>query len=1003
MYQGFEIEKGVLLKYTGEDQVVIIPDGVKRIGDGALEDCGGIISVTIPESVTKIGNRAFSGCSSLTVVTIPNSVKSIGAWLFYGCENLASAVLPCGITKIEARTFAGCNSLRAITIPTGVVSIGNRAFEGCSSLISVDIPESVSIIGDRAFYDCKSLRSIIIPEGIISIGDYAFEGCSSLADDSGMVIIGKKLYMFSGSASNVTIPEGTTVIGPGTFEDCSSITSVMIPESVNDIGSRAFSGCENLSSISIPKNVTIIRDSTFEGCENLSSVIIPEGVTDIGESAFEGCYGLKSISIPSGVKSIGRTAFKSCHSLKKVVIPNSLVSIGNDAFYETGAELVFEKDYLCRPVKFSSYSVKAISGPKSCAYAVIYQSGKIWDKSIAEYLQNNKEDFDTVLSEIIKIIHDDLKAAVSKKAVEFVLLYPDMSGISVLKSFYETLVEIKAKSLQLFLDNKISDKILNLKAGSDKKKAIEKDRHPIEKLVDEHWKSSDIKAKELTQKLRRIIKAGIKYRDSDRISSPEAVIFVIREYAVQHYLPNSISRYKNDYVTCSISEVADKVAAALEPEPLQVLLEQLAYEEKYRKDGYLLALGRYGNGQQISQMISRMRDWESWSKYKATGRSNIIIARGALMLSDTREAMLALDRSGHFEAYAKLRSMDADELRDTYLSDFGFDREGNKYYDLGRNTLRVSIAQNLALLLFDCGANKIVKSIPKRNVDPVLYENARKDLAELKKNVRHVVKNRSRTLFDDFLSGRKRNVCSWKKSYLENPLLKGVAELIVWKQGNRYYTITGAGLTDSYGKSFSLDENDIQVAYPSEMESGELLRWQQLFLNEKRSQPFEQIWEPVIDPASIREDRYKGREVGIYTFSNQEKHGITTYGMTDYSSNFGFRLTDCELEAEPSVHRIIHGYMGDDAVYKLGRFRLKEYTRISNHITGLLDRWTISSRILKDEIDIQVFLTSFTLPQIMELIELALKNDCRNSLAVLMDYKNKHYKETDPMIKFVLD
>ena len=59
---GFEIENGVLKKYTEER---------------------GVTEVVIPDGVTSIGNWAFIGCSSLTSVTIPDSVTSIGDSAFY--------------------------------------------------------------------------------------------------------------------------------------------------------------------------------------------------------------------------------------------------------------------------------------------------------------------------------------------------------------------------------------------------------------------------------------------------------------------------------------------------------------------------------------------------------------------------------------------------------------------------------------------------------------------------------------------------------------------------------------------------------------------------------------------------------------------------------------------------------------------------------------------------------------------------------------------------------
>ena len=36
---GFEIENGVLKKYSGTDTAVVIPDGVTRIGKNAFKDC----------------------------------------------------------------------------------------------------------------------------------------------------------------------------------------------------------------------------------------------------------------------------------------------------------------------------------------------------------------------------------------------------------------------------------------------------------------------------------------------------------------------------------------------------------------------------------------------------------------------------------------------------------------------------------------------------------------------------------------------------------------------------------------------------------------------------------------------------------------------------------------------------------------------------------------------------------------------------------------------------
>lgn len=62
--QDFVIAKGVLTKYNGPGGDVVIPAGVKKIGEGAFKGCTALTGVTIPEDVTKIGERAFYGCRS---------------------------------------------------------------------------------------------------------------------------------------------------------------------------------------------------------------------------------------------------------------------------------------------------------------------------------------------------------------------------------------------------------------------------------------------------------------------------------------------------------------------------------------------------------------------------------------------------------------------------------------------------------------------------------------------------------------------------------------------------------------------------------------------------------------------------------------------------------------------------------------------------------------------------------------------------------------------------
>ena len=75
----FKIKNNVLLQYCGQDEHVVIPDGVTRIETFAFNQCS-VKSVVIPSSVTSIGKQAFNFCSSITEIYIPASVTGIGTF-----------------------------------------------------------------------------------------------------------------------------------------------------------------------------------------------------------------------------------------------------------------------------------------------------------------------------------------------------------------------------------------------------------------------------------------------------------------------------------------------------------------------------------------------------------------------------------------------------------------------------------------------------------------------------------------------------------------------------------------------------------------------------------------------------------------------------------------------------------------------------------------------------------------------------------------------------------
>lgn len=310
----FIIEDGVLIKYTGWQPFVEIPDTVTAIGEQAFLNNKTMMHVLIPDSVTSIGESAFEGCTSLLSVSIPDSVESIGNSAFKDCTSLGYAYLPNNVkyTVIGYRVFCYCENLKEIEIPEYVTRIESESFYDCVELQEIKFNPYVTVIGDLAFYNCN-IEELRLPKKCDSLGSNAFGQCEQLKS----VFINKKLTNTSGGLWNYE----------GPFCGCSSLNDVVFESGITGIPVSIFAGCTGIRDIEIPDTITVISDYAFQDCVNLKKIEFPSALKRIGQRAFEDCDSIERVDF-NKVEHVGGYAFSNCDSLSYVFIPKSIESTG---------------------------------------------------------------------------------------------------------------------------------------------------------------------------------------------------------------------------------------------------------------------------------------------------------------------------------------------------------------------------------------------------------------------------------------------------------------------------------------------------------------------------------------------------------------------------------------------------------------------------------------------------------------------------------------------------
>ena len=301
-------------------QILVVPEGVERIGKYALYDSRRLTEVILPKSLKRIDSRAFYNCTSLTTINLEN-VQSIGEYAFGCCSKLEQINLTESLTTLEAGAFGGCGSLMSATLPDSLSEIGAGVFSNCEGLYRVHLPLSLTEIPDDCFKGCKKLFDVNLHEGLVSIGKSAFKDCDQLKKatmPSTMRIIGAEAYYSSG-ITEIYLNDGLTHLGARALSSCNALKEIIIPDSVTELGVGTFYYSSFIERIVIGSGVTNIPKSFAGSCWALCDIQIGENVAVIEDGAFEYCWMLRSITIPENITYIGDDAFVGCNRLVEII------------------------------------------------------------------------------------------------------------------------------------------------------------------------------------------------------------------------------------------------------------------------------------------------------------------------------------------------------------------------------------------------------------------------------------------------------------------------------------------------------------------------------------------------------------------------------------------------------------------------------------------------------------------------------------------------------------
>lgn len=909
MESDFVVERGTLIKYTGNDSRIIIPEGVRTIAPGALRDRKQqIFELFLPSTLHKIVSRAFSGCRNLVRVKLADGVKRIESEAFAGCTRLEEVVLPDTVTKICARAFSDCRALCNVRLPRTLRTLPNALFRGCIALKTLTLPASLEQIGslgavpaaEAGCFSGSGLECLEIPDGVKVIGTAAFLGCRNL--------------------QHVRLPAGLEAIGPQAFSGCVELRNMRIPAHVAFLGAGAFRGICFPETIALPRALEKMRQAAGLRCTGIYNGLQIENGTLISCAP-----DLDFIRIPPGVTTVAAGAFNALtddlalHPRRiEVIMPEALEIFERSRTRTEYFHFVFPPGYLQQtqplPMPFTAQFIRDGLLPVKLADAAclyLFQAPALAQLA-AEQLCRDPAKGAAALFAVLRTRRTRRAllraaafvrrsgAALPRKTVEafYMLMRQAGEGAGALRVL-GALEETPAAAAERFcreahpeeeVDAALADAGLDCRSNAFRN-VCDCSGHPVSAHL----------VKCLFLPYLHALPA---------VRHPEKTVIDLESAEIEKCLePASVSRILNDIMP-----------------PARLLANPRWFK------GYC----RFADNLQIAAFDRMLRS-------HARGRCTVSWGSLAMLLSDTREAMCCClgYTSGEktlLEHWCRLR-----ERREIPFGEGAvivhLDDDGTKAYTIGKKHLLARIRCDFTLEVLNRETGAVLPD--GWGLDKEEAGELRKDLDEMQGRLDEFVSVQRGALERLYIFGRAFGKAEWERLYLRDAVRGRIAEGLIWTQGpGRSFIVKNGRLMRADGRELQLfAHTEIRLAHGIEMTADELDAWRCVPAVKKAW--LDQTGERL-HPEQIPADYCRGLS-------------ITVRDKYEFESLFGqpsrgyARLKTKDLELACCLDTRTQGVPDLQAELHLGNLYLSGMNRTTNTALNLLETMAIRRRIEHDD------------------------------------------------------